>query len=73
MASPTWLPQEVQPSSGGPSGGSSTAMASPCFAFGGTAIGSMHEPAQVKFANAPAYAVPSLTFSYNTGGSQEST
>ncbi|XP_031267507.1 uncharacterized protein LOC116125932 isoform X2 [Pistacia vera] len=33
----------------------------------------MHEPAQVKFANASDYAVPSLTFSYNAGGSQQST
>ncbi|KAJ0095162.1 hypothetical protein Patl1_15751 [Pistacia atlantica] len=68
MASPTWLPQEVQPSSGGPSTGSSTAIASPASVSGGAATGSMREPAQVKFANAHDYAVPSLTFSYNAGG-----
>ncbi|KAJ0096218.1 hypothetical protein Patl1_15718 [Pistacia atlantica] len=47
MASPTWLPQEVQPSSGGPSTGSSTAIASPASVSGGAATGSMREPAQV--------------------------
>ncbi|KAJ0038269.1 hypothetical protein Pint_22584 [Pistacia integerrima] len=64
---------KVQPSSGGPSGGSSTAIASPASVSGGNATGSMHETAQVKFANATDYAVPSLTFSYNAGGSQQST
>ncbi|KAJ0037596.1 hypothetical protein Pint_22577 [Pistacia integerrima] len=59
-----------KPSSGGPSGRSSTAIASPASVSGGNATGSMHEPSQVKFANAPDYAVPSLTFSYNAGGSQ---
>ncbi|KAJ0038947.1 hypothetical protein Pint_22630 [Pistacia integerrima] len=54
-------------------GGSSTAIASPASVSGGNATGSMHEPAQVKSANASDYAVPSLTFSYNAGGSQQST
>lgn len=73
MASPMGLPQEMQPYSGGPSEGSSTAIASAASVSGGTVTGPMHEPSQVKFSNVSDFAIPPLTSSYNAGGSQQST
>ncbi|KAM1846586.1 hypothetical protein ACFX14_010981 [Malus domestica] len=75
MASPASLPQEVKPSvSVSPAGGASTqTAASPASSVGpttsnspcGSVNDSVQEPLQIKFGNAPTFAVPAPSFSYN--------
>ncbi|KAM1540942.1 hypothetical protein PS1_010930 [Malus domestica] len=75
MASPASLPQEVKPSvSVSPAGGASTqTAASPASSVGpttsnspcGSVNDSVQEPLQIKSGNAPTFAVPAPSFSYN--------